>query len=77
MYMCQGALSCGWHISEDRSIVHEHSGCPVWLIHTYLMHDDASKYAGICIAILGLQIQKSIDGLLVLGVLHFCMGTVN
>ena len=40
MYMRQGALSCGLHISEDRSIVHEQSGCPAWLTRIYLMHDD-------------------------------------
>ena len=72
MYMRPGALSSSPHISEDRSIVHEQSGCLAWLTRIYLTHDDASMYAGICVVILGLQIQKSIDRLPVLGVLHSC-----
>ena len=72
MYMRLGALSCGPHISESCSIIHERSGYLAWPIRIYLTHDDASVYAGICIAILGLQIQESIGGFLVLDVLHSC-----
>ena len=67
-----GALSCGLHISEGRSIIHEQSGYLAWPICIYLTHDDASMYAGICVAILGLQIRESISGFLILDVLHSC-----
>ena len=74
--MCPGALSCSLRTSEDRSIAHEWSGCLAWQTRTYLTCDDASMYARIGVAILGLRIQKSIDGLPILGVLHSCHGLV-